>query len=220
MVDVLDQVFEEKPDPAPAWKLILGGAPDFVTAALCWLAWQNPLALGAEWVKKMAVVFLMEFFVIHSGGFMATFGNMPLTRLGRIGAQSGFVAFYFLFIWAFAMSLHASWLYFAFGWLFFSKILVSWSATRGAKLAIREQLIDWPFAVAAYLLSMGTGFTTFEATPGGVTEQVFLDSGLKDAGLFEDHPWVALAGGSIYFTAMGLWRLRVWRWFARPAAVG
>jgi hypothetical protein len=47
---------------------------------------------------------------------------------------------------------------------------------------------------------------------GGINDRVFIDAGLKDAGLFEDRPWTALAAGSLYFTAMGLWRMRLWRW--------
>lgn len=211
-MDVLGEVMNEAPEPAPLWRLILGGVPDFVTAAGCWLSWQRPEVLGAEWVKIMVIVVLTEFFVIHSGAFMAAFGNMPRTRRGRIGAHLGLASFYFLFIATFAFSLDAHWLFGAFGWLFFSKLLVTWSTTRGARLAIREQMIDWPFAVAAYLGGLFAGFTMFEAYRGGVSDEVFAAAGLAGAGLFEDQPWVALAGGALYFGAMGLYRLRLWRW--------
>jgi hypothetical protein len=216
--DLLQQAMDEKPEPAPAWRLAFGGVPDLVTAATCWLAWQQPRTLGAEWVKIMVIVVLSEFFVIHSGAFMAAFGNMPKSRLGRIGAHLGLAAFYFLFIWAIAASLDAHWLFAVFGWLFFSKILVSWSAGRGSRMAIREQMIDWPFAVAAYLGSIMLGFVVLEGASGGITERVFLDAGLKDAGLFEDKPWVALSAGTFYFSAVGLWRMRIWRWRFHPAA--
>ncbi|MDP3859491.1 MAG: hypothetical protein Q8Q73_17180 [Stagnimonas sp.] len=206
------EVMDEKPDPAPRWQMALGGLPDLGTALACWLSWQQPEVLGAAWVKLMVITVLAEFFVIHSGGFMATFGNMPASRLGRIGAHLGLASFYFLFIFALAHSLDAPWLYGMFAWLFLSKLLVSWSANRGARLAIREQMIDWPFAVAAYLLSLGAGFIQFESANGGINEQVFVAAGLVDAGLFEDRPWTALAAGSIYFTAMGLYRMRLWRW--------
>jgi len=206
------EVMNENPDPAPRWQMALGGLPDLGTALACWLSWQHPAVLGAAWVKPMVITVLAEFFVIHSGGFMATFGNSPATRRGRIGAHLGLAAFYFLFIWGLATGLDAPWLYGLFGWLFLSKLLVSWSANRGSRLAIREQMIDWPFAVAAYLLSIGVGFIQFESLNGGITEQVFTDSGLAGAGLFEDKPWTALAAGSIYFTAMGLYRMRLWRW--------
>lgn len=213
-MSVIDRVMDEKPEPAPRWQMALGGLPDLGTALACFLSWQHPEVLGAAWVKLMVITVLAEFLVIHSGGFMATFGNLPRSRLGRIGAHLGLASFYFLFIWALAMSLDAPWLYGLFGWLFFSKLLVSYSANRGARLAIREQMIDWPFAVAAYLLSIGAGFIAFEAVHGGISEQVFIDAGLGDAGLFEDKPWTALAAGSIYFTAMGLYRMRLWRWRA------
>jgi hypothetical protein len=214
-MDPFETVMAALAEPAPRWQMALGGLPDLGTALACFLCWQHPEVLGPAWVKLMVITVLAEFFVIHSGGFMATFGNMPASRLGRIGAHLGLASLYFLFIFALAHSLDAPWLYGMFAWLFLSKLLVSWSANRGARLAIREQMIDWPFAVAAYLLSIGTGFIQFESANGGISEQVFVAAGLVDAGLFEDKPWTALAAGSIYFTAMGLYRMRLWRW---PAA--
>lgn len=214
------EVMQEKPDPAPRWQMALGGLPDVGTALACWLSWQYPALLGVAWVKPMVITVLAEFFVIHSGGFMATAGNLPRTRLGRVGAHLGLAAFYFLFIFALAHSLDAPWLYGLFAWLFLSKLLVSWSANRGARLAIREQMIDWPFAVAAYLLSIAAGFIVFETSNGGISEQVFADAGLAGAGLFEDRPWTALATGTIYFLAMGFYRMRLWRWFHRKASPG
>lgn len=206
------EVMNETPDPAPRWQMALGGLPDLATALACLLCWWWPAVLGAPWVKLMAIAMLAEFLVIHSGGFMAIFGNLPATRLRRVGAHLALAAFYFLFIWGLATGLDAPWLYGLFVWLFLSKLTVSWSANRGARLAIREQMIDWPFAVAAYLLSLVVGLLLFESVRGGINDRVFIDAGLKDAGLFEDRPWTALAAGSLYFTAMGLWRMRLWRW--------
>ena len=196
------------------WRLILGGLPDLATAAACLLSWLFPTVLGVAWVKILLITVLAEFIVIHSGGFMSGLGQLPATRMKRLGAQLGLILFYLLFIWALASSLDAPWLYVAFGWLFISKLVVAWSATPGAQLALREQMIDWPFAVAAYLLSTMLGFLVFDGLRGGISPQVFLDAGLADAGLYEDKPWVGLSAGTFYFSAMALWRFRLWRWRA------
>lgn len=192
--------------------MLLGGIPDLVTAITCWIVWQSPGLLGATWVKTMVVVVLMEFFVIHSGAFMGIAANMPKSRRNRILSQLGLIVFYGLLVCAFAAGLDERWLYAVFGWLFLSKLLVSWSAKRGSILAVREQMIDWPFAVAAYLGSIFTALFLFQDVRGGVTPQVFADAGLAGAGLMADQPWIALAAGTLYFAAMALWRMRIWRW--------
>lgn len=207
-----DDVLNGKPEPVTRWRLLLGGLPDLATAAACLLSWLDPTLLGPHWVKIMLITVLAEFIVIHSGGFMAGLMQMPVTRLKRFAMQLGLVLFYLLFIWALASSLDARWLYVTFGWLFLSKFLVAWSATPGARMAVREQMIDWPFAVAAYLLSLLIGFTLLDSARGGISDGVFLAAGLADAGLFEDKPWIGLAAGTMYFSAMAIWRMRPWRW--------
>ena len=204
----------ERPDAAPRWKLAIGGLPDAGTAMGCALSWWFPSVLGAAWVKILLVTVLVEFFVIHSGGFLATAGQLPQTRAGRLTAQLALIAFYALFIVAIALGTGSHWLLLTFAWLFGSKLVVSWSAGRESRLAIREQLIDWPFAVAAYLIALVCGFVFFETARGGITPQVFEASGLAGAGLFEDKPWAGLAAGTFYFGAMSLYRMRLWRWRA------
>lgn len=192
--------------------MFLGGVPDLLTATLCWMVWQTPGLLGATWVKTMVVVVLMEFFVIHSGGIFAAIHELVATRRNRVLLSLLLIVFYGLFVVALAHGLDENWMYAFFGWLFLSKLLVAWTADRNPKFTFREQMIDWPFAVAAYLGSLFTGFIAFEHSRGGISTQVFADSGLAGAGLVQDQPWAALAAGSFYFSLMALWRMRLWRW--------
>jgi len=211
-MDMFDDSGGDAAHPVSPWKMLLGGLPDLATALMCWMAWRTPAILGAAWVKTLVVVVMAEFFVIHSGAFMGIAANLIESRRQRILFQLGLVLFYGLFVFALATALDETWLYAIFGWLFLSKLLVSWSANRGRLRAVREQMIDWPFAVTAYLGSLFTGFMAFEHARGGITPQVFADAGLVGAGLMEDQPWQALAGGCIYFALMSIWRMRIWRW--------
>lgn len=194
------------------WKRLLGSIPDLLTATMCWIAWQTPGLLGAAWVKTMTIVVLMEFFVIHSGGILSAVNLLIKTKFHRILLNLFLMVFYGFLVYSLAHGLKENWLYGFFGWLFFSKILVSWSVSKKNAFAVREQMIDWPFAVTAYLGSLLTAFIGLEHARGGITVQVFADSGLAGAGLVEDQPWTALAAGSFYFTLMALWRMRLWRW--------
>ena len=47
------------------------GLPDFVTAYALYAAWSEPARFGMEWFRASAFLMLLEFFVIHAGGFMA-----------------------------------------------------------------------------------------------------------------------------------------------------
>lgn len=194
-----------KPEPAPRWRLALGGIFDFVTAATFWLVWSDADRFGAESVKRLELVLLLEFFVIHASGFFGVLGR-------KIYGFLGLAAFYLLFVAVLAWSLHARWLLVAFGWLLLSKLQVVWLSTRRAQLTVREQMIDWPFSVAAYLGSLVLCLAALDVPRLSITDQVFAAAGLAGAGLFEDQPWRALAAGTLYFGLLGLWRMRLWRW--------
>lgn len=201
---------EAKPPPAPIWRLALGGVPDFLTAWTLWIVWNDPARFGYEWVKRGELTVLLEFFVIHACGFYAAFGrSLP----GFLGLS----AFYLMFIVSIALSTESMWLLSAFGWLLFSKLQMSVQDLKHARFALHEQFLDWPFAVVAWLGSLVIGMAAVEVPRRGITREVFDLSGLAGAGLFEDQPWRALAAGVLYFSLMGLYRLRLWRWFRRTS---
>ena len=178
-----------------------------------WLAWSQPLRWGPHLVKDMEMVLLLEFFVVHSSGFLAVFG-----RVRPIAA--GLCLFYLLFVGIICFATGSPWILGAFAWLLFSKLHLKLPGTAAASqaAALREQLFDWPFSVVAYLGSLVAGIAIWDAPRLGITDEVFAAAGLKGAGLFEDQPWKAMAAGVIYFSATGLWRMRLWRWRRRASA--
>jgi hypothetical protein len=201
------------PAPAPAWRLVLNGIPDFITAAMFWLAWSQPLRWGPHLVKDMEVALLLEFFVIHSSGFLAVFG-----RFRPVAA--GLCLFYLLIVGVICLSTGSPWALAAFAWLLFSKLHLRLPGTAAAAqaAALRELIIDWPFSVAIYLVSLVLGLAVLDAPRLGISDAVFATAGLKDAGLFEDQPWKAMAAGLIYFSLIGLWRMHLWRLLRRTPA--
>src|SRR5262249_56195850 len=48
----------------------LSAVPDFGFAGACLVTWFRPTAFGNRMVHHIAMVMLLEFFVVHSAGFM------------------------------------------------------------------------------------------------------------------------------------------------------
>ena len=188
-------------------KLALGGVCDFLTALTFWLAWSDPDRLGPELIKRLEFTLILEFFAIHAGGF---FGYAASTV--PIGLALG--AAYLVLVGAVAQANHQLWLLGAFCWLLLAKLQMIWIGGQRARLSRREQLIDWPYAVLVYMGCIAISMRAVEVPRLGISDDVFAAAGLQGAGLFEDRPWQALAAGMTYFSLMGLWRMRPWRWFA------
>ena len=205
-------------EPAPVWRMALGGVPDFITVAVFWLCWQRSSLVAPDLIASSVMSLLLEFIVIQFSGFGLFIGKEPSTRRAQISLRFAIFLFYLLLIAAAAYAVGATWMHLLLGWLFFSKTLVVWTASTSGGSARMEQFIDWPFSVAAYLAALLVGLSVFRDVPGSITPEIFTASGLDGAGMFEDRPWAALGAGMLYFGAMGLWRLRLWRWFGGKAA--
>ena len=50
---------------------ILKAFPDLLSAALLFALWAEPERFGIEWFRSGVLALMLEFFVIHAGGFMA-----------------------------------------------------------------------------------------------------------------------------------------------------
>jgi hypothetical protein len=200
---------------------LLKALPELLTAALLFAVWKDPLYFGAEWVRAGVMTLLLEFFVIHSGGFMAVlmFASDTSKRT-RTLQLLGLSAFYLLFISAFAWGFDAWWMLPAFAWLVFGKLQAVWGSGSDSEAAKRAQtvaIVSWALSVAVYL---GSVFAT-AVPPGvpklGITEAVRDAAGFdgNSTGLWESEPHRAIAGAVLYFIIMGLFRPYFSRWQAR-----
>jgi hypothetical protein len=185
---------------------LLIGLPDAVTAGWCLFVWIHPLALGADTVKSVVLMILMEFILLNATGFFTAIPFMlDLSRGVRSAMLLGLCAIYTALILAFALPFHALWPFFAFGWLAVSKL--AW-VIRNRRVSGDEQLWlmgAWAFSVVAYLGAVGAGVML--AVPQfGITADVLPSLNLPHGGEWVDTPHKAVASATIYFAALALFK--------------
>jgi hypothetical protein len=183
---------------------LLIGLPDVVTTAWCLWVWIHPLALGADTVKSVVLMILMEFILINATGFFTAIPFMlDLSRSLRTAMLLALSAIYLLLILAFAMPFHAIWPFFAFGWLATGKI--AW-VVRNRRVTGDEQLWligAWAFSVLAYLGAVGIG-ARMPLPKLGITDDLLPSLNLPHGGEWLDTPHKAVATAVIYFATMAV----------------
>lgn len=197
--------------------LYLKAFPELLSAALLLAMWLEPLRFGIDWFRSGVLTLLLEFFVIHAGGFMAVLMYDPDTPPGMRSLQvGGLGAGYLLFISAFAWGFDAWWMIAAFAWLCFSKLQAIWTGAAPQERDRTLAIVSWALSVAVYVGAVFLTVFVF-VPPLGVTAEV-RDAARFDAngGVWEAEPHRAIAGAVLYFTLMGLSRpLLTWAFVAR-----
>jgi len=192
------------------------GLPDLFTAGLLYVIWSEPMRFGMEWFRAASLAMLLEFFVIHAGGFMAvTVVDPEATKTARLLRLLGWSAGYMAFIALFAIGLDAAWLPWAFAWFCFSKVQAIWTVAPPTEADRGHAMSAWALSVVLYLGSvLATSF--YDEVPElGASAYVRIAAGFTGGGLWESEPHRALAAGVLYFGAMGMLRpLLAWG-FAR-----
>lgn len=196
-----------------AFNRLLGAAPDAVTCATFLAAWIAPAWLGPEYVANLMPVMLIEFLVMHSGGFYAGLAASDLSRARRLGALCGLSAFYALFIVGFALIFDSAWPLFAFGWLFVSRFMQLWRPLGG--VAAQQLTMQWVASGLTYVV--GAIATVSLPLPRlGLTPQFVASMHLTGGGEWVERPYTVLAFGASYF-AVQAW-IKYAALPARPAA--
>jgi hypothetical protein len=194
--------------------------PDLVTAGFLYWLWIDPAHFGVPAFRAAVFTLLLEFFVIHAGGFMAvTVYDPAATRRTRILRLAGWTAGYLAAVSLFALGFDAWWMVGAFCWFCFAKLQALWT---GAPLAERDRshaVASWALSVVVFL---GAIFATVElAVPELGADQAIREAAgfAGEGGVWEREPHRALAGAVLYFALMGLARpLLAWAFAPRGAA--
>ena len=183
-----------------AFNRLLGALPDAVTCATFVTAWVAPAWLGPEYVANLMLVMLIEFLVMHSGGFYAGLVASDLPRARRLGAFCGLTAFYALFIAGFALVFDSAWPLFAFGWLFVSRFTQLWRPLGG--VAAQQLTMQWVASGMTYLV--GAIATVSLPLPRlGMTPEFVASMHLSGGGAWVERPYTVLAFGALYFAVQG-----------------
>lgn len=186
----------------------LAALPDALTALVFVAAWVAPLHWGRELVGNLMLVMLLEFLVVHSGGFIGQVVLSPdASRTAKTGAVVGFGAFYMIFVLAFALAFHRPWAIAAFSWLLLGKLVTVWLSPVPAATEAQRQRLLWGTSVVLYL--GGVFLTVLLPLPRlGLQPDVVAQLGLPGKGLWVEHPHTVIAFGTLYFGALAAikWR--------------
>src|SRR5262245_62146124 len=135
---------------------LLKAFPELISAGLFYALWAEPLRFGIDWFRSGVFALLLEFFVIHAGGFMAVLVYDPETsRMARSLQIAALSLFYLLMISAFAWGFDAWWMLVAFLWLLFSKLQAIWSGAAPVERDRAVAITSWALSVAVFLGSVG-----------------------------------------------------------------
>jgi hypothetical protein len=188
---------------------VVGATPDLLTA-LCYLVtWIAPLAWSPAAVKTLMLVMLMEFLVVHSGGFLGvTVLADDIPKWKRSLALLGFGSFYLLFAAGFSLAFKAWWPLWTFVWLLGSRLALLWLAPLPRDAEKQRQMQMWGASVAAYLAAVFAG-VLLPLPRLGVTEAILPQLGLTGGGLWVEKPHTVLCSGLLYF---GLMAWTKWKW--------
>ena len=185
----------------------LAALPDFALAATFLVAWIRPYAPGVPSVRRLVMIVLLEFFIVHSSGFMGAAAISERQR-SRVAFTLGLGAFYTLFLVAFSMGFNDWWLLGSF-WLLMGNRLLGLIV--GQPPDDRRQMFvmsSWAVSVAAYLFAVSVGAMA-EPPALGLTQAVVKAQEFSIGGLWTEKPQTALVAGAIYFAIIALWELLV-----------
>lgn len=177
----------------------LSAFPDAAAAAVFLSAWVAPLWWHAGLVRALMLVMLVEFILIHAGGFFAhATGGPRVSRLRRVAVVIGLAAFYLLFIGAFAMAFGEWWPLLALAWLACGKLAQVVLERRDAASERQRQQSLWILSCVAYI--GGVMATTLIPVPRlGIGRDIQPLLELPGGGLWVEQPQRVIAFGLLYF---------------------
>lgn len=187
---------------------LVSAVPDLLLAATFLAAWVDPSTRGVPTVRRLVMIVLLEFFIVHSSGFMGAIAVGDRDRGKTIAMTLGLGAFYTLFLAAFSAGFKDWWLLGSF-WLLMANRLLGLVLGQSPDEKRQSFIMgSWAVSVAAYLLAVSVGAAS-EPPALGITASVIRAQGFTMGGLWTEQPQTALAAGAIYFAIMGAWELLI-----------
>jgi len=200
------------PDRVPGlFSRLLAALPDAATAAVYGWAWFFPFQFGAATIKTLMLIMLIEFLVVHSGGFI---GMMVLSegvsRKAKTLGILGFGSFYMLFAVGFSLAFDAWWPALTFLYLLAAKFAMVWLVPLPRAEESERMTTLWGMSVAFYLAAVFAGVLLPLPRFGLDVETVSLLA-LPGEGLWIEKPHTLIVSGLLYFAACA-WS----KWAYRP----
>ena len=190
----------------------MGAAPCWALVVLFVLTWQTPMAIDkGRWVKLGVGIMVLEFILVHSGGFFAAFSqrkyqkaDIPVRLIHRIGLMFGLGCFYTIFAVCFSLVFDNWTLFWIFCWVTASRFLtIFFYPEDGPRMMLYRSGVSAMLYISSAFLSI------FIRLPrAGLTEEILNNvyPG-RGSGEWESEPQQALLAGMLYFGFLGLWEL-------------
>lgn len=187
---------------------MMSATPEILASATYFAAWFAPASLPPGMPKSLVLGMLVEFLVVHSGGFLAAWmehgGKRPRKALPAVLLLA---AVYMLFASAFGLAF-ASWApVWIMGWLIGSRVLTVLVDRRDREDEIDRQRALWGASVVLYLL-LAFVCTLLPLPRFGIDEAARAAMDLPGSGAWIDDPHRPLAMGAFYFGLLAWIELR------------
>ena len=193
------------------WRRLLAALPDLAMAGVFIAVWIAPLAFPRDQLKGLALVMLLEFFLLHASvllGVVVQLGLRDASKRTWIALGTALALMYLAFVWFLATSFDASWPYLAFAWLLASKLSgVVFSPARPEDERARQMGIWIGCCVAYLLLFFPTALIPLPAV--GLTPEVVATLEVSGFGAWIEQPQRLCLYGFLYFTACAILRANV-----------
>lgn len=185
---------------------LFSAIPDFGLAGFFAISWIAPSSFGSHLLKRLELIMLMEFFILHSSAFLAFAMTAPQRRTTRVLAVTGLGLFYTMFVGSFALSFGTWWPLVSFWMLLVNRMLAIVFGPPPRMGDFGFIVIGWAVASACYL-----GYALLTATAPiprlGVTAAVQAAQPISVGGLWGEEPWRVIAFGTFYYATIGVTEL-------------
>jgi hypothetical protein len=173
--------------------------PDAALGVAFLVTWISPHAFGRGMLKYALVTMLLEFFIVHSSGFMSlVLWGMKLGVVRKTLAALGVGVGYTMLLVGFALAVEAWWPVWAFWGLTLNRLTSALLSPKGAGKTRTRLANDWVASGILYILWV---FATIPPwVPAlGITPDVVAAAGLPGTGPWPEEPYRVLVAGAGYF---------------------
>jgi len=189
---------------------LMSATPEIVASATYFAAWFAPASLAPGLPKALVLGMLVEFLVVHSGGFLAGWmehgGESVRKALPRMLALA---ALYLVFSAGFALGFESWTPVWVMGWLIGSRVLTILVDRRERRDEIDRQRALWILGAVLYLL-LAFVCTLLPLPRFGVDGAARDAMDLPGSGIWIDDPHRPLAMGAFYFGLLAWAELKAW----------
>lgn len=201
----------------PVAERLFKALPDLITAGMFFWVWLDPTGWRREFVAQGLLIMLVEFILIHSGGFFgAIVLNPDVNRGRRLKMALGLGAFYALFVAVWSWQFKSWWPLVFFLWLLGSKI-VDVLLNRRATDELRQRQMGMVAASVLFYLLCVFATLLLPLPRLGLTHHGHY-YGVPGSGEWVSHPHIVIAALVGYFGLLAMAKLRGWdAAFARQA---